>query len=209
LRVKFPISKQVKSYYIYEERYDWLRDPKRFERIYHTFRARVFLKKLLKITGNPSSGKVLDAGCGTGLITIHLPQPIVCVDINPWNLRRLQERLKDKELVQADLENIPFRDNCFDLIICTEVLEHLPSPRKTIKDFYRTLKMHGKLIGTVPSIHPIWRFRKWLLTTCPVTEPFHNNYRGGELDKMLGIFKCRTVNYFLLGLNILFYCEKS
>lgn len=116
MRIKSSISEQAKSYYIYEERYDWLRDPKRFERIYHTFRARVFLKKLLKIMGNPSSGKVLDAGCGTGLITIHLPQPIVCVDINP---------------------------------------------------------------------------------------------RGGELDKMLGIFKCRTVNYFLLGLNILFYCEKS
>jgi ubiquinone/menaquinone biosynthesis C-methylase UbiE len=196
-------AKRVKSYYIYEERYDWLKDPRRFEKIYHTFRSRVFLKEILKILGNSSSSLILDAGCGTGLITIHLPRPIICVDINPWNLEKLKSRLEDKELIQADLEYIPFRDNCLDLIVCTEVIEHLPSPRNTIREFHRTLKKSGKLIGTVPSIHPIWRFRKFFLTTCPVTEPFHKNYMKDELEEMIKIFALNPL--FVGGFLYLYY----
>jgi len=158
------MSGQVKFYYIYEERYDWLRDVKNFEKIYHAFRSRIFLKKLFKVAG---LSWILDAGCGTGLITIHAPQPVIGLDINLWNLKKLQKRLKDKELIQADVENLPFRDNCLGLIICTEVLEHLSSPEKAVREFYRILKNNGVLIGTVPSIHPLWRFRKYLLTTCP------------------------------------------
>jgi ubiquinone/menaquinone biosynthesis C-methylase UbiE len=169
------------------------------------FRSRIFLKKLFKIAG---LSWILDAGCGTGLITVHVPQPVIGVDINLWNLRKLQKRLKDKELIQADIENLPFRGNCLGLIICTEVLEHLPLPDKAIREFYRILKDNGILIGTVPSIHPIWRFRKYLLTTCPVSEPFHKNYTKKELKNMLKIFQVRRISYFLLGLNLFFECRK-
>jgi len=73
------MSEQVKFYYIYEERYDWLMDTKNFERLYHMFRSKIFLKKLFKIAG---LSWILDAGCGTGLITVHVPQPVIGVDIN-------------------------------------------------------------------------------------------------------------------------------
>jgi predicted SAM-dependent methyltransferase len=81
-------------------------------------------------------------------------------------------------------------------------------PDKAIREFYRILKDNGILIGTVPSIHPIWRFRKYLLTTCPVSEPFHKNYTKKELKNMLKIFQVRRISYFLLGLNLFFECRK-
>ncbi len=197
---------QVKFYYINEERYDWLTDPRNLEKLYHGFRARIYLKELSKI---PKSGCFLDAGCGTGLITTHIPPPVVGVDINLWNLKRLHSRIKDKELIQADLEYLPFRDNCFDLIICTEVLEHLPSPKKAVKEFYRVLREEGILFGTVPSIHPVWRFRRYLLTTCPVSEPFHRNYTRRQLEEVLSIFPKIEIRYFMFGLNFIFKCFKS
>ena len=199
------MSEQVKFYYVYEERYDWLRDTRNFEKMYHVFRSRIFLKKLFKVAG---LSWILDAGCGTGLITIHAPQPVIGLDINLWNLKKLQKRLKDKELIQADVENLPFRDNCLGLIICTEVLEHLSLPEKAIREFYRILKDNGVLIGTVPSIHPVWRFRKYLLTTCPVSEPFHKNYTKKELKNMLKTFPVRRISYSVLGLNLFFECKK-
>ncbi|MCS7125449.1 MAG: class I SAM-dependent methyltransferase [Aigarchaeota archaeon] len=203
---RFLQSRKVKSYYINEERYDWLTDPRRLEKIYHRLRAIVYLKNLQKIK---RSSWILDAGCGTGLITIHMHPPVVGVDLNLWNLRRLQSRLRDKELIQADLEHLPFRDNCVSIVSCTEVLEHLPSPEKAIREFYRVLKDEGVFIGTVPSIHPVWRFRRYLLTTCPVSEPFHRNYTSRQIREMLKIFPKIKVKCFLLGLNIFFESYKT
>ena len=43
------------------------------------------------------------------------------------------------------------KDETFDAILCTEVLEHIPYPEKTLKEFSRLLKPNGILILTVPS----------------------------------------------------------
>lgn len=103
---------------------------------------------------------VLDAGCGTGLITYQLKKPVVCLDINAWNLTRVKNRLRDSETVQADIERLPFRDGCFEIIISTEVLEHVPNPAKAVKEIKRVLGDGGLFMGTVPSIHPVWRLRR-------------------------------------------------
>ncbi|MEM2868198.1 MAG: class I SAM-dependent methyltransferase [Candidatus Bathyarchaeia archaeon] len=203
------IEVKVKSYYINEERYDWLTDPKRFEKIYHTLRARSYVKKIGKLCKTMRSSWILDAGCGTGLITVHIPPPVIGVDINLWNLKRLHSRIKDKELIQADLECLPFRDRCFSIVSCTEVLEHLPYPDKAIREFYRVLKDGGVLIGTVPSRNPLWYFRRYLLTTCPVSEPFHRNYTGRQLRIMLNIFQRIKIRFFMLSLNLLFTAFKT
>ena len=45
---------------------------------------------------------------------------------------------------------LPFKDNCCDVILITNVLEHLPTPHSFIEECYRVLKTGGILIGTVP-----------------------------------------------------------
>jgi len=47
---------------------------------------------------------------------------------------------------------IPTKNNFFNSIICTEVLEHIPNPRTTFSEFNRILKPNGKLFITVPFI---------------------------------------------------------
>ena len=51
----------------------------------------------------------------------------------------------------GDIWEIDEADNKFDAILCSEVLEHIPYPEKTIKEFHRLLKYGGKLILTFPS----------------------------------------------------------
>lgn len=56
----------------------------------------------------------------------------------------------------CDINSIPVMDSSFDVIICTEVLEHVPYPELALKEFQRILKFHGKLVITAPlnsSIH--------------------------------------------------------
>jgi len=52
---------------------------------------------------------------------------------------------------KGDIWNIEEKDDFFDVILCTEVFEHIPYPIDTVKEFSRLLKKKGKLILTTPS----------------------------------------------------------
>jgi SAM-dependent methyltransferase len=66
--------------------------------------------------------------------------------------------------VVARGEQIPLASNCFDLVICTQVLEYVPEPAEVIGEMRRVLKPGGCLILSVPAIFPrdserdSWRF---------------------------------------------------
>jgi SAM-dependent methyltransferase len=68
-------------------------------------------------------------------------------------------------VLQEQSNRLPFDDSEFDLIICTQVLEHYPEPFEIVKEFYKVLKPNGKAIISVPfcwEFHPspkdYWRF---------------------------------------------------
>lgn len=52
--------------------------------------------------------------------------------------------------IVSDITNIPAPDASFDVILCSEVFEHLPDPLKALDEFSRLLKPNGKLILTAP-----------------------------------------------------------
>ncbi|MGQ4648731.1 methyltransferase domain-containing protein [Lyngbya aestuarii] len=57
--------------------------------------------------------------------------------------------------VIASVCDLPFLDNEFDIVLCTEVLEHVADTRSAISEIYRVLKPGGKLILTTPFIFPL------------------------------------------------------
>jgi len=59
-----------------------------------------------------------------------------------WDTRRI-------DLV-CDITSIPENDASYDVVLCTEVLEHVPEPTKALDEFARLLKPGGKLILTAP-----------------------------------------------------------
>jgi SAM-dependent methyltransferase len=50
---------------------------------------------------------------------------------------------------------LPFRDGAFDIVLCTEVLEHVPDPGKVLREIFRVLKHDGSLIMTTPFLVPL------------------------------------------------------
>lgn len=52
--------------------------------------------------------------------------------------------------VKADICNLPFSDNEFDVILCNHVLEHIPDDTKAIQELYRVLKPGGMGIFQIP-----------------------------------------------------------
>jgi len=52
--------------------------------------------------------------------------------------------------VKADICNLPFDDDKFDIILCNHVLEHIPDDTKAMKELYRVLKPNGMAILQIP-----------------------------------------------------------
>ena len=91
---------------------------------------------------------ILDAGLGNGEILSKLKNTQKYgVDISLNYLKNAQD---DIITCCADLEDLPYNDNFFDLIICTDVLEHVLHLENVIQEISRVLKSDGILILRVP-----------------------------------------------------------
>ena len=202
-------SEWVKDYYRDVETYDWVDvadNLRGLEAFFHRNRARVTRNLIAKhaMPGAP----ILDAGCGTGLNLRHLPAGSVGVDINPRNIELLKQRLPQHTVLEGDVEALPFADGSFGTVLCTEVIEHIPDPSAALAEYRRVLQPGGVLIGSVPARSAIWKLR-FLSSTCPHSEPFHNEYLPDEVRAMLAGWKVEHLRYSLLHFNVLFVARKE
>lgn len=107
------------------------------------------------VTGlEPTS--VLDAGCGEGetleRLRGQLPQRQVGVDLNPESVEFAAARIPDAEFQVANLLDLPFENDSFDLVLCLEVLEHLDRPEGGLSELARVAA--GDIVISVP--HEPW-----------------------------------------------------
>lgn len=88
-----------------------------------------------------SSSKILDVGCGKGLIAKNLSKyckEIISIDVED---KRLDREGYKFELVKD--ERLPFKDNSFDVIISNQVIEHVNNQDVHIYEIHRVLKKYG------------------------------------------------------------------
>jgi len=117
--------------------------------------------------------KILDVGCGTGTILIPLwENGYQAIGVDP-QLDELFKVLDNSDSLAkfkvfvtcARGEDLPFDSNIFDIVTCSEVLEHVQSPELILSEIHRVLKPGGTLCITVPGylterifglMHPKW-----------------------------------------------------
>ena len=96
---------------------------------------------------------VLDAGCGEGetldRIGSLLPGKVTGIDLNPESVAFTAERIPNGEFSVADITALPFEDDSFDLVLCLEVLEHIPDPAPALAELARVCR--GDIVLSVPS----------------------------------------------------------
>jgi len=200
-------NEQVKDYYRKIEDYDWVEvtdNWRGLESFIHKNRE-WFVKKMVKKYGN---GLYLDVGCGAGLILRHLPKGSHAIDINPRNIERVKQYVPEAKIRLGDAENLPYQNEKFDTVICTETLEHLVRSDLAVNEIKRVLKPGGVLIGSVPRRSLIWRFR-FLSSTHPHDEPFHNEYNKKEISRLLSCFPVIKISTSLGRANFVFLARKK
>ena len=105
----------------------------------------------------PTGLRILDAGAGelrNKPLCKHLEyvSQDVCQYKGTGNSHGLHTGTWDTSKIDivSDITNVPEQDSSFDVILCSEVFEHLPDPLKALDEFNRLLKPGGKLIITAP-----------------------------------------------------------
>lgn len=104
----------------------------------------------------PANAKVLDVGCGNGVISRHLGQfgyDVLGIDISTKTIAnaRSKNTLPNVRFEAISAEALTAQGQQYDAVICSEVLEHLDHPEILLRTIYASLKENGLLIVTVPN----------------------------------------------------------
>jgi 2-polyprenyl-3-methyl-5-hydroxy-6-metoxy-1,4-benzoquinol methylase len=134
-----------------------------------------------------SKANVLDVGAGSGRITQYLDgmfDSVISLDIIIAPL--LQETVDDRDLhaIEGALPNLPFQDNQFDLVVCSEVLEHIPkrsSQISAIQELNRITVNGGYVVISTPNPRsPFYRGKKLIRGVGRLLGVAKGNDYGGQ-----------------------------
>lgn len=112
---------------------------------------------LLRRTGVDHGLRVLDAGCGTGrnLVEFGTLGTAEGVDAFPDAIEFCRRRGLQR-VARAPIEKLPFAGGSFDLILATDVLEHLDDDRAGMAELRRVIAPQGRMLVTVPAYRWLW-----------------------------------------------------
>ena len=150
---------------------------------------------------------VLDLGCGEGrhVISAYIEADVhsVGVDLSLEDLQTTREKFapfwepdnkaKSFGMSCASALELPFADNTFDKVICSEVLEHIPDYQAALAEIERVLKPGGLFCASVP--------RRWPEKICWALSDAYYKVPGGHLR----IFRARELRGEIEGLGFSHY----
>ncbi|HEV2095599.1 MAG TPA: class I SAM-dependent methyltransferase [Chthoniobacterales bacterium] len=143
------------------------------------------------------SGNYLDIGAGHGnlirLVREEFEVAAHACDYTP-NLMRLADVAVD--VADLNTERLPYEDGEFDLVTCTEVIEHIEHYHRTIREIYRVLQPDGILVLSTPNVLSLRsRIRYLLFGFFTLFGPLH----VAESERFLTGGHVNPVSYFYLA----------
>jgi SAM-dependent methyltransferase len=108
---------------------------------------RYYIDRFLASTVGQQKGSGLLLDIGGNKVQKRGQFDYSCCDMNVIYANLKADKQPD---VQADAAALPFADNCFDIVVCAELLEHVYSPENVLAEVFRVLKKGGLLLITVP-----------------------------------------------------------
>lgn len=113
-----------------------------------------FLNSVVKTIRPLNIDSVLDVGCGEGFTLARLSKEKIGKEFEGIEYdegaitlgKKLYPRLK---ITKGDIYDLPYKSNSFDLVVCTEVLEHLENPKKAYRELVRVSKKY--ILLSVPN----------------------------------------------------------
>lgn len=154
-------------------------------------------KKILFHLRKSRGKKLLDIGCGAGKIAYLTGQK--GFDVTGIEIERRVAKLAESNLgesgvkgkiIAGDILNLKLNEDFFDVIVCSEVIEHVDEPKKIIKKVLKLLKEGGLFILTTPHNQKYW-------TVSDEYADHKKRFGVEEIKKLLSDF--RIVSLYTVG----------
>lgn len=151
-------------------------------------------ESLRKLMGDISNKIVLDCGAGEGFFLSSVKaKEKYGIEISEKRITKASALFPDLKIQLGDIRNLPFEDKTFDVIVCSEVLEHVSGYEKAIEEFKRCVKPDGKIVLSFPNEFTV-SLGRLLLLKFPTHELDHiNSIRPKDVERLLGK-KYKTLN---------------
>jgi len=128
---------------------------------------------ILRLAGDVRGRRALDAGCGDGNLSIALARRgalVTGVDCSPTMLAEAREQARinrvDVSFQEGRVEDLPFEDGGFDLVLAVTVLCFVPDIDRAIAEMTRVLRPGGRLVLGELNRWSLWaarrRLKAWL-----------------------------------------------
>ena len=135
--------------------------------------------------------KVLEVGCGTGSLWIGHDdildqlEKLILTDLSDGMLEKARMNLGERNNIDyqiADIQELPFDDNCFDIVIANSMLYHVPDIEKGIREVRRVLKDDGVFYcATMGENNFVEQLAEWFKLNGECFHPNHNfTMQNGE-----------------------------
>jgi SAM-dependent methyltransferase len=103
----------------------------------------------------PARPTVVDIGCSSGYLLADVraqlaDAELIGVDLLASGLRKAHTLVPDAVLLQADVCELPLADECIDLAVSANLLEHVPDDARALAEIYRTLRAGARAVIVVP-----------------------------------------------------------
>lgn len=183
------------------------------QRAWHTRKLSTVIKRI-----NPTPKNILDVGCASGwfLSQLHKKYPKAkCfgVDIYSDAIKYGKKKYPTLSFSVADAHKLPYKAATFDLVVCTEVLEHVEDPLHVVLEIKRVLRKNGQAIIELDSgsvlFSIVWFL--WGLSRGNVWHHAHlHSFTVKKLEKLLikSGFAIENKRQFNLGMAMIFSARK-
>lgn len=131
--------------------------------------------------GAPPASKVLDVGCATGATAAEIMRrgyDVWGLDIAEPMIGYARDRLGSPHFQVGDIEDMPFRNDSFDAVVCLGVIEYLDTDERALHEVWRVLKPGGTAVLSTPSaICPLQHMDRLLVGLMAAARPLYHLVR--------------------------------